>query len=85
MHKYIPVADIELDNAAGFIQKTGALHEAEHLPVGVSAWDGHIDRASLNEWWTDRSIPAGRSGVREALETFGIANIKMLLVRCCGE
>ena len=84
MHKYIPVADIELDDATGFIQKIGALHEAEHLPVGVPVRDGHIDRAALNEWWTDRSIPASRSGVREALETLGIANTKMLLVRCYG-
>lgn len=84
MHKYIPVADIELDDATGFIQKTGALHKAEHLPVGVLVREGHIDRAALNEWWTDRSIPASRSGVREALETLGIANTKMLLVRCYG-
>ncbi len=84
MHKYIPVADIELDDATGFIQKSGALHEAEHLPVGVPVRDGRADRAALNDWWAERSIPASRSGVREALETLGISNTKMLLVRCYG-
>ena len=45
---------------------------------------GITDRAALNEWWTDRSIPASRSGVREALETLEITSTKMLLVRCYG-
>lgn len=45
---------------------------------------GVVDRAAFNHWWTDRSIPASRSGVREALETLEIADTKMLLVRCFG-
>lgn len=46
--------------------------------------DGVADRAALNDWWTDRSIPASRSGIREALETLQIPSTKMLLVRCYG-
>ncbi|MBO4676999.1 MAG: HipA domain-containing protein, partial [Oscillospiraceae bacterium] len=34
--------------------------------------------------WTERSIPASRSGVREALETLEISNTRMLLLRCLG-
>lgn len=84
MHKRTKVAEIELDDATGFIQKIGAVYAPEHLPVGVPVRKGITDRAALNEWWTDRSIPASRSGVREALETLEITSTKMLLVRCYG-
>ena len=84
MHKRIPVAEIEVDNAAGFILKIYKIYAPEHLPVGVSFKDGAADRAALNDWWTDRSIPASRSGIREALETLQIPSTKMLLVRCYG-
>ncbi len=84
MHKRIPVADIEIDDVTGFIQKIGNVYAAEHLPIGITTKDGMVDRAVLNHWWTERSIPASRSGVREALDTLKIADTKMLLVRCYG-
>ncbi len=84
MHKRIQVASIELDDATGFIQKIGDVYASEHFPVGVPIRKGMPDRAALNEWWTDRSIPASRSGIREALEILEISNTKMLLIRCCG-
>ena len=84
MHKRIPVAEVELDDATGFIQKIGHVYAPEHLPVGIPVRNGAADRAALNDWWRDRSIPASRSGVREALEALGVADTKMLLVRCYG-
>ncbi len=84
MHKRIQVAEMELDDATGFIQKIGTVYAPGHLPVGVPVRKGVTDRAALNEWWTDRSIPASRSGVREALETLEITCTTMLLVRCYG-
>ena len=84
MHKRIQVAELELDDATGFIQKIGTVYAPEHLPVGIPIRKGAADRAALNEWWTDRSIPASRSGVREALEALEISSTKMLLVRCWG-
>ena len=84
MHKRIAVAEIELDDATGFIQKIGTVYAPEHLPVGIAVKNGAVDRAALNEWWTDRSIPASRSGIREALATLEIASPNMLLVRCYG-
>lgn len=84
MHKRTEVAELELDNETGFIQKIGEVYAPEHLPVGVAVKKGVVDRASLNMWWTDRSIPASRSGVREALETLKITDTKMLLIRCFG-
>lgn len=84
MHKRIPVAEIEIDDATGLIQKIGRIYAPEHLPVGIPVRKGAADRAAFNEWWTDRSIPASRSGIREALEVLGISNTKQLLVRSCG-
>ncbi len=84
MHQNLPVTELELDDASGFIIKINNVYRPEHLPVGVSMKKGVVDRAAFNHWWTDRSIPASRSGVREALETLEIADTKMLLVRCFG-
>ena len=84
MHKRIPVSSIELDDATGFIRKIGDIYAPEHLPVGIPVRNGIADRASFNDWWTDRSIPASRSGIREALEILEIANTQLLLLRCYG-
>ena len=75
---------MELDDASGFIQKILSVYAPEHLPVGITVRKGIADRAALNEWWTERSIPASRSGIREALETLDITSTKMLLTRCYG-
>ena len=84
MHKRIAVAEMEVDDAAGLIQKVSKIHAPDHFPVGIAVKKGAADRAALNEWWADRSIPASRSGIREALETLEITSTKMLPVRCYG-
>lgn len=84
MHKRIAVAELELDNDTGFIQKIGTVYAPEHLPLGIPVRNGAADRKALNEWWTERSIPASRSGVKEALETLDIASTRMLLIKCYG-
>lgn len=43
-----------------------------------------MDRKEFNDWWTERSIPASRSGIRDALEILNIVSTKMLLIRCYG-
>lgn len=84
MHKRIQVASVEIDDATGYIQKIGEIYAPDHLPIGVYVRYGVADRTELNQWWTDRSIPASRSGIREALEILEIANTKLLLLRCYG-
>ena len=84
MHKRIAVAELLLDDMTGFIQRINEVFKPEHLPVGVPVKKGIADRAALNEWWTDRSIPASRSGIRDALETLHLTSTKMLLIRCYG-
>lgn len=84
MHKRLAVAELELDEATGFIQRIDNVLMPEHLPVGTCSFNGTVDRAALNEWWTDRSIPASRSGIREALETLDVASTSLLLLRSYG-
>lgn len=84
MHRRVEVAQLELDDETGIIQKIESVMSAEHLPVGVPVKGGIADRHELNKWWADRSIPASRSGVREALETLNLTDTKILLIRCFG-
>ncbi|MBQ5953074.1 MAG: HipA domain-containing protein [Lachnospiraceae bacterium] len=84
MHRQIPVAELEIDNNTGLIERVGKVYAPEHLPIGVKFKRGICDRAALNEWWGDRSIPTSRSGIREALTTLGVSSPKLLLTRCYG-
>ena len=84
MHKRIAVADLEIDDASGFIRKVNQVYQKDHLPVGISVKKGIADRAAFNHWWADRSIPASRSGVREALKELELTDTKILQVRCMG-
>ena len=74
MHKSIPVLDFVMDEATSSIQKIIAVWRLEHLPVGTVSVKGIVDRGALNAWWLDRSIPASRSGIREALQDLGVSN-----------
>ena len=84
MHRQIAVAEMELDEATGSIQRIGTVFAPEHFPLGIPMRKGVPDRAALNEWWTERSIPASRSGLREALEAMDIRSPRILLLRCYG-
>lgn len=84
MHQTVPVAKIELDNDTGFILRIAEVYAAEHFPVGTISKNGTADKTALNEWWMERSIPASRSGIREALENLKITDTKALLIRCYG-
>lgn len=84
MHRKISVATIEIDTDSGFITNIINVSAPEHLPVGVMDTKGALSRTGLNRWWTDRSIPASRSGLRDALDILGIADSQQLLMHCYG-
>lgn len=84
MHKSIKVADLSLDEETGSIVKIGEIYNFAHLPIGTTKDNLSADRALLNKWWTDRSIPASRSGVRDALEILRVSTPKLLLAKCYG-
>jgi hypothetical protein len=84
MHKNIPVLDMQIDEATGSIIKLENIQDIRHLPLGVSTQKTGIDRKALNDWWTGRSIPASRDGIREALEKLDMYTTKLLLTKCYG-
>lgn len=83
MHRTVPVARLEYDNAASAFIKILDVENLDHFPVGV-VHKGLADRTVLNRWWRSRSIPASRTGLQEALETLGVASTDELLEKCYG-
>lgn len=84
MQQDIVVADLEIEETTGRIQKIYQVWEAERMPVGVPIRRGIADRTALNEWWADRRIPLYREGVPEALSDLQIANPAMLSLQSLG-
>ncbi len=84
MHKNIKVLTMEIDEKDGWISKIYETHHPDHLPVGVSYKRDNVERAELNEWWTGRSIPASRAGIRDLIETLDIVKPTALLTKCYG-
>ena len=84
MHKNTPVVDMEIDEATGYIAKLKDVFDEPHLPVGTVVFKTGIDRKSLNDWWTGRSIPATRDGLGEALMSIGLSSPALLLEKCYG-
>lgn len=84
MHKEIPVVTLDIDEVICGIRKIEKVYNEAHLPFGIHIRHGIVDRAELNDWWIDRSIPASRSGVRKALETLNLSDTRMLLTKCFG-
>ena len=79
LHKNLPVADLDFDAATNSIGKVTALYHGDHLPVGVGIRKGVVDRAALNQWWADRSIPSARDGLVSALQALGHPDAARLL------
>lgn len=84
MHKRTPVAEMRLDDETCYISKISDIIAPEHIPIGIKYSKGIIDRTELNEWWLSRSIPASRSGLREALELLDVPSRHTLLAKCFG-
>lgn len=83
MHKNTEVAEVFINEMIGGISKLGDVINADHLPPGT-AKKGKADHRALNEWWTGRSIPASRSGLKNALDNLGISNARSLLTKSYG-
>ena len=82
MHRDKAVAEIELDGLSNIINVYDVF-APEHLPVGTAV-KNTADKNSLARWWAKRSIPASRSGLREALDALNMSVPQELLVKCYG-
>lgn len=84
MHKNVPVADVEFDEITGAYTKIYDVINPLHLPVGVQMRNGTADRRDLHEWWSARSIPSSRSGLKDALEKLDVASAAEMLGKSFG-
>ena len=82
MHRDIPVMDLELDEYSNIVS-LGKIHHAEHLPLGTYNKIG-VERKALSRWWTKRSIPASRKGIRDVLEELELSSPQELIEKCFG-
>ena len=82
MHRDVPVMDLELDEYSNIVS-LGKIHHAEHLPLGTYNKIG-VERKALNRWWTKRSIPASRKGIRDVLEELELSSPQELIEKCFG-
>lgn len=79
MHKRLPVGELEMDESSGAVAKVREIYRPEHLPLG-----GPADRGWLNQWWSGRTLPLDRAGVREALAALGVAGPRLLALGSWG-
>ena len=84
MNKNTPVVQIQIDDDTAAIVKVTKALELAYLPIGIDFKTGIPNKKELNEWWYGRSIPASRSGIREALEKLEISHTEQLLAKCYG-
>ncbi len=83
MHKNIPVVDMEILSDTGRIVKLSNLQTPERLPLGINTKAG-LDRKAMDDWWTSRSIPASRDGIRDALSMMDDCTTALLVLKCYG-
>jgi len=84
MHKRIPVVELDINDLSAGINSIGKVLAPEHLPVGTGIGKDRVNNEKLIDWWDGRSIPASRSGLREALELLQVSYAQRLLTKCYG-
>ncbi len=83
MHKDIPVAEMDMDEADGSIGEIIHVMDVDCLPVG-SVVDGDVRRDRLRSWWSGRSIPVTRSGIAHLMRALDLDSTGPLLSRSMG-
>jgi hypothetical protein len=81
-HKDVDVIEVELDDG-GSIAIVETIFNAAHLPIGTVG-DKGVDVRELKDWWSGRSIPASREGLRELLQSVGLYLPQQLLDKSFG-
>lgn len=80
MHKDIPVAELDIDEADGSIGEIIHVMDVDRLPLG-SIVEGDVRRDRLRAWWFGRSIPVTRSGVAHLMRALDLDSTGTLLSR----
>ena len=82
MHRTKETARIELDEFSN-IASIYEVYDSQHLPVGTVQKEV-VNKRALAKWWSGRSIPASRQGLKEALQKLGMTVSQELLDKCYG-
>ena len=82
MHRTKETARIELDEFSN-IASIYEVYDSQHLPVGTVQKEV-VNKRALAKWWSGRSIPASRQGLKEALQELGMTVSQELLDKCYG-
>ncbi len=82
MHKDTEVIQLSLDDN-GLIESHGKVISPEHLPIGTFQ-KGILNDRDLKEWWSKRSIPASRIGIKDILYKLDVPCTTALITRCMG-
>ena len=84
MHKNIEVVNLDINDETGYIKKITGISNTDHLPIGVSIKHDIVDRAALNEWWSDRTIPSSRANFKETLNSLCVRTPSALAMHSYG-
>ena len=84
MHKDVSVAELDINERYGQIENVGSVLDIAHLPIGTVDSSGAVDADALASWWSRRSIPAGRTGLREFMDRLNLADVRFLLLKSMG-
>ena len=71
MHRELPVAVLDINPNNASIDRVYEVLADDHLPLYVRCGPAHIAQ-NLDRWFPGRAIPAGRMGLRQALEDWAI-------------
>ena len=74
MHRTKEIARIELDEFSN-IASIYEVYDSKHLPVGTVQKE-IVNKRALAKWWSGRSIPASRQGLKEALQKLFYEQVK---------
>ncbi len=83
MHKDVVAAVVTLADRDGGMYRVNAVKDKDHMPFGTVV-DGNLLSDNLFDWWSARSIPTSRNGLRNLLESLGIGSPTALLSRSMG-
>lgn len=84
MNKNVPLLEMDVDYKTGYIKAITKLHNLEYMPLGTCDEEGRPSDARLQKWWSSRSIPASRDGIREVLSTLGLDTSQELIYKSFG-
>jgi hypothetical protein len=85
MHKDSVVCDVITNERVTTIEKIVKVHNIEHMPIGTTDYKtGNANKDRLSDWFSGRSIPASRQGLKDILKRLNLIDPKQLISKSFG-